>query len=478
MIAGCSPSYRPGLPPDSPFHEPATFARQALLPQGVAVGDVSTDSALLWYRTDGTMVTQVVYGPVEAWEKAKRMATAVLPLPRTPLLTTAADTDFIGKVALEGLAPATRYRYEVMGARVTGDINAGDLQVAARGEFTTLPRSTDHAPVSFAWSGDLGGQRQCREGAAGYPIFDVMQGQALDFFIFVGDSIYSDDVCPSPPNDPGGDFKAVTLDDYRAKHRYQRGAAALRRLLADVPVYVIWDDHEVRNNFAGSSEESMPVGRHALLDYWPIRTPAEDPHRLYRRVRVGADLDLFILDTRQYRSPNAEKDGPTKTMLGERQLQWLLEGLTTSNATWKVIVTSVPLSIPKSGGLLAPGNDGWAGGSDGTGFERERQVIVDTILGWKVKNVVWLAADVHLVQGSAYDPNRDGTPDFYEFVAGPLSAATGRLPEQSRDLNPTTLINEAGYLNFGLVHLTQSSFQVNVIDVDGKVRFTHRILVR
>ncbi len=478
LTAGCFPSYRPGLPPDSPFRQTATFAREGFLPQGSAVGDVSSDSALLWFRTDETMVTQVVWAPVEAWEKAKRMATAVLPFPRTPLLTTAADTDFIGKVLLKELAPATRYRYEVLAARKSPSDDAGDLQVAARGEFTTLARGTDHVPVSFSWSGDLGGQHRCREGAAGYPIFDVMQGQALDFFVFLGDTIYSDDVCPSPPNEPGADFKAVTLDDYRAKHRYQRGAAALRRLLAAVPVYVIWDDHEVRNNFAGPAEESMPLGRQAFLDYWPIRTPADDPHRLYRRVRAGADLELFILDTRQYRSLNAEKDGPAKTMLGERQLQWLLEGLTNSNATWKAIVSSVPLSIPKSGGLLAPGNDGWAGGSDGTGFERERQVIVDTILGWKLQNVVWLAADVHLVQGSAYDPNRDGIPDFHEFVAGPLSAATGRLPEQSRELNPDTLIHEAGYVNFGLVHVTQSSFQVNVIDGNGKVRFSHRILAR
>ena len=133
-----------------------------------------------------------------------------------------------------------------------------------------FPDAKSHVPVTFAWSGDLGGQQRCRRGAAGYPIFDVMRAQQLDFFLFLGDTIYSDDLCPSPPNEPGADFQATTLAEYRARHRYQRGAVALRRFLDIVPVYVIWDDHEVRNDFAGPFDSQMPAGRQALREYWPI----------------------------------------------------------------------------------------------------------------------------------------------------------------------------------------------------------------
>jgi alkaline phosphatase D len=302
-----------------------------------------------------------------------------------------------------------------------------------------------------------------------------MRAQHLDFFLLLGDSIYADDVCPSPPNEPGADFRATTLAEYRARHRDQRGAEALRRLLGDIPVYAIWDDHEVRNNFSGPFDSQMPAGRQALREYWPIRTAPEDPNRLYRMVRGGADLELFLLDTRQYRSRNADQDGLAKTMLGEKQLQWLLKGLTETTATWKVIVTTVPLSISKGGGASVPGNDGWAGGPDGTGFERERQVIVDTILRQKVKNVVFLAGDVHYVQANAYDPNGDGTPDFHEFVVGPLSAAPGRLTMPNADLRPTTLINESGYFNFGLIRVTTNTFDVTVLDDAGAMRFSHHL---
>ncbi len=357
-------------------------------------------------------------------------------------------------IPLDGLTSATRYRYHVLVGQAQGEA----LTVATRGEFTTLPDAANSTPVTFAWSGDLGGQGRCRRGAVGYPIFDVMRAQQLDFFLFLGDTIYGDSLCPSPPNEPGADFRATTLAEYRARHRDQRGAEALRRFLDSVPVYVIWDDHEVRNNFAGPFDSQMPVGRQALREYWPIRVASDDPHRLYRTVRAGADLELFILDTRQYRSRNADQDGPAKTMLGERQLQWLLSGLTESTATWKVIVTTVPLSISKGGGAGVPGNDGWAGGADGTRVRAGAAGHCGRDSRRKMKNVVFLAGDVHYVQANAYDPNGDGTPDFHEFIAGPLSAAPGPLTPPSAGLHPTTLMNEGGYYEFW----SRSSHEVHI----------------
>jgi alkaline phosphatase D len=475
-VFGCVSASREGLPPGSPFAETATVSTD-LLPQGIAVGDVTGESALLWLRTDGPMKVQVEWAPVAVWDSLSKMATAVTSMARTPLLTTGSETDFTLTIPIEGLTPSTRYRYYVSVDTMGHEGTETKARTAAQGEFTTLPDAKSRTPVTFAWSGDLGGQQHCRRGTAGYPIFDVMRAQQLDFFLILGDSIYADDVCPSPPNEPGADFRATTLAEYRARHRDQRDAEALRRFLETTPVYAMWDDHEVRNDFAGPFDSQMPVGRQALREYWPIRVASDDPHRLYRTVRAGADLELFILDTRQYRSRNDDQDGPAKTMLGERQLQWLLRGLTESTATWKVIVTTVPLSISKGGGG-GHGNDGWAGGPAIPGFEREREVIVDHILGRKLKNVVFLAGDVHYVQVNEYDPNGDGTPDFHEFVVGPLSAAPGRLTMPNTDLRPTTLFNESGYFNFGLIRVTTNTFDVTVIDGVGSTRFSHRLSAR
>jgi alkaline phosphatase D len=263
------------------------------------------------------------------------------------------------------------------------------------------------------------------------------------------------------------------LDEYRAKHRYQREDPSLRRFLAAVPVYPMWDDHEVRNNFSGLHEPLMPAGRQALLEYWPIRTPPQEPFRLYRTFKRGANLEIFMLDTRQYRSANAEQDGPGKTMLGSAQRDWLLQALARSTATWKIIVTSVPLSNQKGGTLEVPGNDSWARGGDGTGFYTELSAIVRAILARGIRNVVWLAGDVHYAQVNAYDPDRDGVIDFHEFICGPLSAGYGRPVRPNPDLNPTTLYSGGGFSNFGAVTVDGSTLRLVILDEGGSARFQH-----
>lgn len=451
--------------------EERSFLESDLLPQGVAVGDVSSHRALLWLRTDGSASVQIEWAPLSLWETASKLATVTAPVPRTTFLATTAEADYTLTVPLEGLSPATRYQYHVTIDYADQSAKHFSGKLAAKGNFITLPEEHTSAAVTFAWSGDLGGQGRCRQGVGGYPIFDVIHRQEIDFFLFLGDTIYADNLCPSPPNEPGADFKATTLETYRLRHRYQRGAEALQRFLRTVPVYAIWDDHEVRDNFSGPFDPHMPAGRQAFREYWPIASPKEESNRLYRSVRYGADLELFILDTRQYRSRNEDQDGPDKTMLGPTQLQWLLDGLCTSTATWKVIVTSVPLSIVKGG----VGNDGWGADNNGVGFERERQVIVDAILGQKLKDVVFLGGDVHWVQANAYDPDQDGTIDFHEYMAGPLSARPGRITAASEGLHPTRLVNESGYQNLGLVRATRRSFDVTIIDEAGDNRFSHHI---
>lgn len=487
MLTACTSASREALPPDSPFPE-TTALRDRLLPEGLAVGDVTSRSAVLWLRTDGPKAVQVLWAPLDDWERMGAMASVRPVVSQTPRQVTSPDTDFTLSVPLEPLTPATRYRYRVLVDSVDHASEPMPGSLAATGEVTTLPDPAQSVPLTFAWSGDLGGQERCRQGQAGYPIFDVIGAQRPDFFIFLGDTIYADGICSAPPNEPGAGFVATNLQEYRLRHRYQRGAPALRRLLSRVPLYVIWDDHEVKDNFAGPYEPKMADGRQALREYWPMATQAGDPDRMYRSVRYGADLELFILDTRQYRSRNSDPDGPAKTMLGAAQLAWLLDGLRASTATWKAVVTSVPLSIPKGGGAAAPGYDGWAGGppggsatgsgSEGTGFERERQVIVDRILADQIKNVVFLAGDVHYVQANAYDPDGDGRVDFHEFVAGPLSARFGRMTPPNPGLHPTVLLNDGGYSNFGLVRVTAEAFEVAFVDDTSKTRFSHRVQAR
>jgi len=428
----------------------AGAAEPALL---VTVGDVTETTAVVWVRGPSPGRVAVEYGRAG---RAEREQNAIEVSP---------STDLTGKLALAGLAPASTYRYRV---------SQGGTE--AQGEFATAPPPTVSAPVRFTWSGDLGSRNQCRHVADGYPIFRALARVKADFFLFVGDTIYADHVCGGPDRLPGYDFVARSLPEYRAKHRYNREDPDVQAYFRSVSVYAIWDDHEVRNDFSGPHDDLMEVGRQAFLDYFPILPPADEPGRLYRRFRWGSAVELFVLDTRQYRSANTEPDGPAKTMLGAAQRRWLVDSVTTSTATWKVVVSSVPLSVPTGG----KAHDSWSNANvlgfpeeHATGFAVERDAILRGFRERGVKNLVFLTADVHHAEVIRHRPTSDWS--LHEFIAGPLSASLGRPRPLDMGLNPRSLFAIGGVENFGEISVDPGGLSVRIVDVTGAVRFSHTI---
>lgn len=431
----------------------ATAAGAEDLPLLVTVGEVTASRAIMWVRSsDGAKVTvswrRAAGGPQESRE-----------------LALSGRADRTGKLALDGLEAATRYRYRVERANMGVD-----------GEFVTAPARDRATPVRFVWSADLGSRGKCRLTTGGYPIFRALAQYPVDFFLFLGDTIYADHVCGGPGFVGGSDFVAWTLAQFHAKHRYNRADPGVQDYFRRTPVYVIWDDHEVRNDFAGTVDPLMPVGRRAFIDYFPVEPPAGDPERLYRSFRWGDLVEVFILDTRQYRSANSQVDGPGKTMLGSAQKRWLLAGVGGSTATWKFVISSVSLSVPKGGAA----RDGWSNADGkgvpqegGTGFSVERDQILRELRDRKVTNLVFLAADAHHAELIRHQPAPEWS--FHEFIAGPLSASPGRPRPLDQALNPRSIWAVGGVENFGEVAVSASSLTVRIIDAEGRVLYSHTI---
>jgi len=416
----------------------------------LTVGEVSDRGAVVWIRGTSASPVSITYARAGGGEERQVQVALSLAADRT------------GKAVLAGLEPATRYRYGV---------SQGGTSV--EGEFVTAPAPESETPLRFAWSGDLGSFGHCRHVSDGYRIFRAMARIPTNFFLFVGDTIYADHVCVGPAFVPGSGFAAWTLAGYHAKHRYNRADAAVQDYFRRTSVFAIWDDHEVVNDFSGSVEPRMPTGRQAFLDYFPIVPPREEPGRLYRRFRWGKLLEVFILDTRQYRSANSDPDGPGKTMLGRAQRRWLVEGVSGSSAIWKVVVTSVSLSVPTGRKV----RDSWSNANilgfpeqAGTGFATERDAILRDLRGRRVKNLVFLAADVHHAELIRHHPTTEWS--FHEFIAGPLSASLGRPRPLDDALNPRSLWALGGVVNFGEIAVDATSLTVRIIDADGQVRHT------
>lgn len=398
---------------------PAWPQAELAFSDGTLSGDVTDTRAVIWTRTTGQAAVGVEYGTSAAL--GRRTAGTV---------RTSAASDFTAKIDLLGLAPNTRYYYRVVG-------EAGERRAAGLvGSFKTAPAPGDAAAVTFEWGADTS------ERFKPFRIFDAMRAKDPDFFLFLGDTIYSDI-----------DANAKTIGEYRAAYRRNRDDEPFRKFARGISIAAIWDDHEVANNF-DRTHERLPIGRQAFVEYWPVRPDLRDPNRLYRALRWGKLVEVFILDTRQYRSPEYDRDTAQKTMLGISQKEWLKREIQASTAAFKIVVTTVPLKYH--------GVDSWEG------YTTERQELFNFIVRNSIKGVVFLAGDVHYAAVLKYQEG------FVEAISGPLAQLINRRRPAAGEPETEFAFNSS--FTFGLVRVTASSLIIELYDVEGKL--LHRTTVQ
>jgi alkaline phosphatase D len=273
-------------------------------------------------------------------------------------------------------------------------------------------------------------------------------------FVHLGDTIYADNpLSGEVALDDGTVWRnlvtpakskvAETLDEFRGNHLYNRLDARLRRFESEVPQVVLWDDHEVLNNwYPGQrladeryTERDVSVlaarARRAFLEHVPLRRASADRDRIYRAIPYGSGLEVFALDLRSERGPNSANRqtslGPEAAILGDRQLEWLKARLAASRATWKVVASDMPI-----GCVVRDGKETFeavANGEDGPPLGRELEIasLLSFLKARAVRNVVWITGDVHYAAVHHYHPDRARFRDFrpfYEIVAGPAHAGT------------------------------------------------------
>jgi alkaline phosphatase D len=435
--------------------QPAAAAR-VRFPPGVASGDVTDHAAILWTKTNrrARLVAQVA---------TDRRFDNVVARRRTQAT---AERGLTVEVEVTGLRADRRFFYRF--------VSRGGA-VSPTGRFHTAP---SEGPITFLYSGDSNA-----EPAAGFTdeiaeVFASARAERADFFGYWGDTMYSD----SPP-------EAMTLPEYRAKYRQVRSIPETRALLAFTPLVAGWDDHEVKNDYAGNPDR-LPVtnpadlsqvldpnrifppgllpdgiadGQRAFGEYFPVREGGET----YRSIRYGDRLEVFVIDPRSYKSsplpvlaqcdidpgpaispdvaPTAPQpvrssfaaveglehlatppssqctnaiNDPTRTMLGAAQKAWLMDGLQTSDAEFKVIVAGTPIQQ-----YFALPYDRWEG------YPVERAQLLTFIRDHVDGSVAFLTTDTHAMLvnevcifspfqcGPSPNPNTAVTK---EVVVGPI----------------------------------------------------------
>jgi alkaline phosphatase D len=422
---------------------PAVLRQESSRPTityGTAAGDVTGTRAIVWSRSDRTSRMLVEWSTTESFQNVRRAPGSI-----------ARDTSgYTARVDLSNLPPHQRIFYRV---RFEDLSDSRNVSLPASGSFLSAPsRAGD---LSFAWSADTVGQGWgINLEWGGLKMFETLRRAQPDFFIHCGDTIYADGPLVENMRLPDGSVwknvvtpakskVAETLDEFRGHHLYNMLDEHVRRFNAEVPQITLWDDHEVRNNwypqqtldnddrYTIKSVGTLSVNaRRAFLEHVPIRLGSGDRPPIFRACAYGPMLDVFALDLRTYRGPNTTNQQATPTaetqLAGPRQIDWLKRALATSRATWKVIASDLPI------GLIVRDGNNFEAVANGGGPPRGRELEVVDLLRFirqrQIANIVWVTADVHYAAAHHYDPARAQFKDFlpfWEFVAGPIHAATG-----------------------------------------------------
>ncbi len=432
VAAGCSlPVTTPGTPG---------------FPDGVAAGDVTDTSAILWTRTAGDATVDLA-----VYDNVVTPGAPIITAGTTPVFTdsasTDASTDHTAKIEATGLLANHIYYY-----RFTAGAESSQL-----GRFVTAPAPGTAANVKFVVAADADGFPV--GGPPAFNNFEVLnaaRNEQPDFFSFLGDTIYSDSsFAPGP---------ITTVDGYRDAHEQNRSFAGLRNLMSATGTYAQIDDHEVLNDFDGETVNTLHPGRYAagvqaFHDWMPTdasaklvdATCAGNPR--YFHQRWGTQVEIFQLDERSCRSSQdpvkalcttagvldiaptaptalrvagglpttppagciAALDDPSRTFLGPVQLAQFKSDLAASTAKWKIVLSEDAIQQ-----FYALPYDRWEG------YAGERVDVLEHIRDNSIPNVVFLTTDLHanIYNDVFIDKVSAPTPIAYEAISGPIATNT------------------------------------------------------
>ena len=354
--------------------------------------------------------------------------------------------DFTAHISLPRLSPNTDYELRLEGKAQQN----GPTTATLAGSFRTPPEEHLVTPVKFTtstcqyfWSYD--------DSVAGFNTYQSMSKLAPDFFVQTGDYVYYDKPGPSATNPE------------KARHKWHamNGWPALINFFRQTPTYLIKDDHDLLSDDAhAETEDYGTLSYEEGLDIWRENAPmVEKP---YRTVRWGQDLQVWLLEGREYRTPNNQPDSPEKTILGQEQKDWLTHTLDTSTATFKVVISATP--------VVGPDRE--------TKIDNHANAAFQTEGNW-LRAALSTHKDTYAINGDRHWQyvSQDSATALIEFGSGPVSDAHVQGWEDGKQPEHRYLNLIGGFLGVAVDRPNgQPTLTFTHYDVHGEARHTEEFV--
>jgi alkaline phosphatase/alkaline phosphatase D len=259
----------------------------------------------------------------------------------------------------------------------------------------------------------------------GFPAFETMAKINPDFFVGTGDIVYYDNPYRV----------SKTVEELRRCWHEQFRFQRMKDFFQDVPTYWSKDDHDFRYNDSDNTTDRLPTritGIDLFREQLPIASQLDTHVLTYRTHRVNRDLQIWLTEGRDFRSPNRSPDGPGKSLWGIEQKQWLQETILASDAKWKIIISPTPLVGPD----MAKKTDNHV--SLG-GFRHEANEFFRWLKEQDISNLYTICGDRHWQYHSIHPLGVE------EFACGALNDENSRMgvpPGSQQGTDPLSLIQQ------------------------------------
>lgn len=393
-----------------------TSGQQEIIQSGPMLGYSEMREAAIWLQTKVPAKVKIEY-----WDKENSQTVY-----STGEAETSADLAFCTTFKADQAEPGRNYEYRVV-------VNGKKLDFNYPLEFKTqkLWRWREDAPDlkfilgSCAYVNETQYDRPGKPYGANYEIFTKIYEHKPDFMVWLGDNYY---LREPDWNTRTGILKRIT---------HTRSLPELQPLLASVHHYAIWDDHD----FGPDNSDRSFTHKEKTLEAFKLFFPAlsygiNGQPGITSKFEWG-DAEFFMLDNRYYRTPEKRKSG-YRTILGEEQLQWLIDALVYSKAVFKFIVIGGQVLTPDT---LA---------ETYSIYPEEKEKLLSLIAQEGIKGVIFLSGDRHFSEITKLE--RPGTYPLYDFTISSFTAGSSK-PKDEKINNlrvPGTLILERNFAEMSI----------------------------
>ncbi len=290
---------------------------------------------------------------------------------------------------LNNLDDGTEYRYRV---------EFEDGKYSEWDQFRSFPAVGEPGRFSFVFSACL------REKYLGFNIFERIEQVTPTFVALLGDQMYGD---------YDGDLN--TLEEYSTNDSLRKKMLAegevilsdktvlqafrnkygrvfdenYQKMASRFPIMATWDDHDFGKDNSDGGYPYKAEAKRVFKENYPAYPYEDEEGGIYYKFSIS-DVDVFVLDARWYRVPMQDAEGEEKTMLGDEQLSWLLNGLKESEAAVKIVFSSV--SLNDYGGDTSSGRGGF---DSWMGYKYERTKFLSFIEENQIHGVLVFSGDQH-----------------------------------------------------------------------------------